>query len=61
MALTRTTLASAVGLSDNKITDASATGIAAGSLLQVDQVMFLVSKEYVSGVSIPVLRGVGGS
>jgi hypothetical protein len=61
MALTRTTLASAVGVSDTKITVASATGIAAGSLLQIDQEMCQATKEYVSGVSVPVLRGVGGS
>jgi len=40
---------------------ASATGFAAGSLILVDQEMFEVAQHYVSGTTIPVLRGQDGT
>jgi len=61
MALVRTTLASAQGLNDKVAVVASATSIVAGRFLLIDQEMQQVTKEYVSGVTIPVLRGVDGT
>lgn len=61
MALTRTTLAAAVAAIDGSITVASATSIAAGSIIKVNGETMKVRKDYVSGTSIPVLRGLDGS
>lgn len=61
MALTRTTASSAIALNDKSIVVASATGFAAGNLILVDQEMMQVTKDYVSGTTIPVLRAIGGS
>jgi hypothetical protein len=61
MAFTRTTNSAAIVASDNSITVASATGFAAGSLILVDNEWMQVRKDYVSGTSIPVLRGRNGS
>lgn len=61
MALATTTLASACALGDNKITVASATSIAVGRLIIIDQEEMQVSQAWVSGVSIPVLRGRSGT
>lgn len=61
MALTTTTLSSAVGQTDISIVVASATGFAAGSLILVDREFMQVIKSYVSGTTIPVTRGLDGS
>lgn len=61
MALTATTLSTAVTTSDNSIVVASATGFAAGSVVLIDQESFQVAQSYVSGTTIPVLRGRDGS
>ena len=61
MALTTTTLSSAVAIADNAIVVASATGFAAGNLVLVDQEVMQIAKTYVSGTTIPVLRGQDGS
>lgn len=61
MALTRTTLSSAVAVGDNSIVVASATGFAAGNLVRIDQEWFIVQKDYSSGTTIPVRGGQLGS
>jgi hypothetical protein len=61
MALTTTTLSSACGASDQSIVVASATGFAAGSLILIDGEVLKVRKDYVSGTTIGVLRGLDGS
>ena len=61
MALTTTTLSSAVGQTDVSIVVASATGFAAGSLVRVDGEFMQVAKNYVSGTTIPVQRGQDGT
>lgn len=61
MALTTTTLSRAVGVSDNTIVVASATGFAAGNLVLIDQEVMLVIQTYTSGTTIGVSRGQNGS
>ena len=61
MALTRTTLASAVAQNDINIVVASATGAAAGTFVKVDQEVMKIAQNYVSGVTLPVVRGQDGS
>ena len=61
MALTTTTLSSAVAVDSTSVVVASATGFAAGNLLLVDQEVMVVGKTYVSGTTIPVYRGQNGS
>lgn len=61
MALARTTLSAAVAADDREITVASATSIVAGRLLLVDNEWMQVTQSYVSGTTIPVLRGRNGS
>jgi hypothetical protein len=62
MALTQTTLASACGAGDTKITVASATGFAAGSPVRVDGELMQVAGAYVAGsTTVPVLRGQQGT
>ena len=61
MALTTTTLASAVAQTDVTIVVASATGFAANNLVLIDGEQMQVSKNYVSGVTIPVQRGLDGT
>jgi hypothetical protein len=61
MALTTTTLSSAVAVNDTSIVVASATGFAAGNLIRIDEEMLQVAKNYVTGTTIPVLRGQDGS
>lgn len=61
MALTTTTLSSAVAANDNSIVVASATGFAAGNFILVDQEVMQVQGSYVSGTTIPVKRGQDGS
>jgi hypothetical protein len=61
MALTTTTLSSACAQLDTFIAVTSATGFAAGNLVLVDIELMQVSKNYVSGTTIPVQRGLDGS
>lgn len=61
MALTTTTLTSAVAVNDTSIKVASATGFVSGMLIIIDQEEMQVAQGYVSGLSIPVLRGRDGT
>jgi len=61
MALTKTTASSAIALGDNNLVVASATGFAAGYLVKVDDENMTVASTYVSGTTIPVLRGKNGT
>jgi hypothetical protein len=62
MALVRTTLASACAIGDSVLVVASATGIAAGYIVRVDNETMLVSGAYVSGsTTVPVQRGQDGT
>ena len=61
MALVRTTLSSAVALADKQIVVASATSIATGRVIRIDQEDMIVDKSWVSGTTIPVLRAIGGT
>jgi len=61
LALTTTTLASAVAITDVSIVVASATGFAAGNFVLIDQEVMKVAQNYLSGTTIPVLRGQDGS
>lgn len=61
MALATTTLATAVAVDDNSITVASATSVASGRLIRIDDEWMQVISSYVSGVTVPVLRGQQGS
>jgi hypothetical protein len=58
MAFTTTTLSAAVTTADREIKVASATGFAAGSFVKVDQELMRVVQTYLSGTTIPVIRGV---
>jgi hypothetical protein len=61
MALSTTTLSSACGQTDASIAVTSATGFAAGNFILIDQEVMQVVKTYVSGTTIPVIRGLDGS
>lgn len=61
MALTTTTLASAVLAADTAIVLTSATGVSAGSYFLVDQEIMQAVKSYVSGTTVQVLRGLEGT
>jgi hypothetical protein len=61
MALATTTLSSAVAATDVNIVVASATSIAVGRLLLVDQEVMQVAQSWTSGTTIPVLRGREGT
>lgn len=62
MALATTTLASAVLVSDTSIVVASATSLAPGRLLIVDQELMRVTAGYVNAsTTVPVLRGQDGT
>jgi len=61
MALNTTTLSSAVLVTDTSIVVASATGAAAGAFVRVDDELMQIGQSYVSGTTLPVIRGVGGS
>jgi len=58
MAITTTTSTVAIAISDTTLTVASATGFAAGNLIKVDLEVMKVASSYVSGTTIPVLRGI---
>ncbi len=61
MALATTTLSSAVAVTDNSIVVASASSIAVGRLIRVDSEWMQVGQGWISGTTIPVLRGRDGS
>jgi hypothetical protein len=62
MALVATTLASACAASDGFIVVASATSIAAGVQVKVDDEIMMVTRAYVlASTTVPVLRGQGGT
>ena len=62
MALVKTTLSTAVAVTDSKIVVAASTGVAAGYSIRIDNEMMKVSQDYVSGsTTVPVLRGRLGS
>lgn len=61
MALATTTLSSAVAVTDNSIVVASATSVAAGRLIIIDQEVMKVAQNYTSGTTVPVLRGQDGT
>jgi hypothetical protein len=61
MALNTTTLSSAVAVTDNSIVVASATGAAPGTLVRIDSEFMKIAQSYVSGTTIPVIRGQDGS
>lgn len=62
MALTTTTTTAAINLNDKVIAVTSATGFAAGSLVLVEGLELMqITKDYVSGLNIPVLRGQDGT
>lgn len=61
MALATTTLSAAITVSDNTIVVASATSMAAGRLILIDQEMMQVVQTYVSGTTVGVLRGRDGT
>lgn len=61
MALATTTLASACAQGDKSIVVASATSLAAGRLVLIDQEMMQIAQDYSSGVTANVLRGREGT
>jgi hypothetical protein len=61
MALARTTASAAITAADTSIVVASATGFSAGYTIRVDQELMRVGGAYVSGTTIPVIRGQEGT
>jgi len=61
MALVHTTVSAAVTTSDTSITVASATGFAAGYIVRIGDEQMRVGSAYVSGTTIPVIRGQEGT
>jgi len=61
MALVHTTNSAAIAAGDTSITVADATGFLAGYIVRVGDEMMRVSGGYVSGTSIPVIRGQDGT
>jgi hypothetical protein len=61
MALATTTLSATISASDVKIVVASATSMAAGRTILIDQEVMQVTKDYVSGTTVGVLRGLDGT
>lgn len=58
MARARTTLSAAVAITDTSILVASATSMAAGRVIWIEQEQMVVASNYVTGTTIPVYRGV---
>ena len=56
MALTTTTLSAAVLAGDTSVTVTSATGFAAGNIVQIDQEFSTVANSYVTGTIIPLTQ-----
>jgi len=61
MALTTTTLSSACAQSDTSIVVTSATSFVAGMFVKVDEEIMQIAKNYSSGTTVPVQRGLDGS
>lgn len=61
MAFAKTTLSSACSATDTQIVVGSATSMAAGRYVQINQEFMQVASSYVSGTTVPVLRGRMGS
>jgi hypothetical protein len=61
MALVHTTLSSAAAATDTSIVVALATGFSAGYLVRIGDEMMRVTSAYVSGTTIPVVRGQEGT
>lgn len=61
MSLVRTTLSSAVLVTDRYINVASASGFTAGYVVKCDEEVMRVANNYSSGTKIPVLRGQDGT
>jgi hypothetical protein len=61
VALATTTLSSAVSATDTNIVVASATSVAGGRLIIIDQEVMRVVSSYVSGTTVGVQRGQDGS
>jgi hypothetical protein len=61
MAFATTSLSTAVAVADKSIVVASATSVAAGRLIRIDGEMMQVAKDYVSGTTVNVLRGLQGT
>lgn len=61
MAFATTTLSAAVVITDNTIVVASATSMAAGRVILIDQEVMQVVQSYVSGTTVGVLRGRDGT
>lgn len=61
MAVTTTTLSSAVTVNDTSIVVASATDVGPGDYVLIDQETLQVIKSYVSGTTVGVLRGQNGT
>jgi len=61
MALVHTTISAACTVSDTSLTVASATGFTAGYLVRIGDEMMRITSAYVSGTTIPVIRGQEGT
>ena len=61
MAFASTSLSKAVTITDKQIVVASATSMAAGRLILIDGELMQAAKDYVSGTTVNVLRGLGGT
>lgn len=61
MAIATTTISSAATATDTSVVVASATSMAAGRFIRVDDELMQVVQTYVSGTTVPVLRGREGT
>lgn len=61
MSFAETTLSSACAATDNKVSLTSATSIVAGRFLEIDGEFMQVTKDYVSGTTPNVIRGLNGT
>jgi hypothetical protein len=61
MALAETTLSSACASGDQSIVVAAATSVSAGRMFQIDGEIMRACSNYVSGTTVPVLRGQSGT
>ena len=61
MAFTTTTLSAAMAITDTQIKVTSATGFAANQYVKIDEEFMKIVSSYVSGTTIPVIRGQNGS
>jgi len=61
LALVHTTISAACTAADTALTVASATGFTAGYLIRIGDEMMRITSAYVSGTTIPVIRGQDGT